>query len=296
MAGTIPAVMSSFGPEWSESLRRADRSELAAWLAFAHDACDAADAIATRGFRHELTVDAKADGSFVTQVDREIERRIRERLADRFPGDGVVGEEYGTEASGAATRWYLDPIDGTHNFMRGVPLFGTLLAVERDGETQVGMISAPAMGQRWFASRGGGAWARGVLDSSPRRIRVSAETSVAASQLLFRSVTDMRASRVADGFDALLGAVWRERGFGDFWGYTLVADGAAESMMERDLGAWDMAAPWILIEEAGGRVSDFSGERSFATGESLATNGALHDTILDRLWQREPSVDRRPAK
>ena len=285
-------VDKAFGPAWSASLRRGTDAELAGWLAFAMDACDTADAIALEALarRSELDVAAKADGSFVTETDRRIEREIRERLADRYPGDGVIGEELGTESAAASTRWYLDPIDGTHNFMRGVPLFGTLLAVERDGETQVGVVSAPALGRRWYASRGGGAWTVGGPATRPRRLQVSDGADLASTQILFRSVTDMRASRVAPGFEALLGAVWRERGFGDFWGYTLVADGAAEGMMERDLGPWDIAAPWIVVEEAGGRVSDFDGRRSYDTGESLATNGVLHDTVLDHLWRRAESI------
>jgi histidinol-phosphatase len=287
-------VTSQFGPDWSAGLRRASDAELADWLAFAQAACDVADELAldALGRRSELDVAAKADGSFVTDADQRIERTIRERIADRYPADGVVGEEYGTDTGSAGTRWYLDPIDGTHNFMRGVPLFGTLIAVERDGETQVGVVSAPALGRRWFASRGNGAWAVGGRDVSPRRLGVSTESAVDASQLLFRSVTDMRASRVSVGFDALLGAVWRERGFGDFWGYTLVADGAAEAMIERDLSPWDMAAPWIVVEEAGGRATDFDGRRSYETGESFATNGVLHGPLLDRLWEREESLQR----
>ena len=289
---------SAYGPAWSASLRRATEAELTGWLSFAMDACDVADRIAldALGRRTELDVAAKADGSFVTEADRHIERQIRERLADRFPGDGVIGEELGTESAAAATRWYLDPIDGTHNFMRGVPLFGTLLAVERDGETQVGVVSAPALGRRWYASRGHGAWTVGGPAVRPRQLRVSTAADLPSAQMLFRSVTDMRASRVAAGWDALLGAVWRERGFGDFWGYTLVGDGAAEAMIERDLGPWDLAAPWILVEEAGGRVSDFDGRRSYETGESLATNGVLHETLLDHLWGRAESIQVRGSR
>lgn len=277
-------MQSPYGPDWSASLRRAGERELATWLEFALAACDLADEIALGAFRTELEVQAKDDGSFVTQADRAVELAVRERLADRFPGHGVVGEEYGSEALTADTRWYLDPIDGTHNFMRGVPLFGTLIAVQRDGELQAGVVSAPALGQRWYASRGGGAWTVGGPNHGARRLAVSDVDAVERSQVLYRAVTDMHASRVAAGFDRLLPAAWRDRGFGDFWGYTLVADGAAEAMMERDLGAWDMAAPWLLVEEAGGRVTDFDGRRSFETGESLATNGRLHEAILERLW------------
>lgn len=241
-------------------------------------------------------MEAKDDGSFVTDVDREVEHAIRSRLADRFPQHGIVGEEFGAESAAASVRWYVDPIDGTHNFMRGVPVFGTLLAVESDGELQAGVISAPALGQRWWASRGGGAWTRGGGRAETRRMRVSSRGTLDEAQVLFRAVTDMHASRVADGFDALLPTVWRDRGFGDFWGYTLVAEGAAEAMMEQDLSPWDLAAPWIVVEEAGGRVSDFEGRRSFETGESLATNGRLHDATLDRLWGRAEGLPRRPMR
>jgi histidinol-phosphatase len=279
-----------FGPEWSASFRRGTDAELRGWLDVAMAACDEADRVARAHFRRDLEITTKPDRSFVTQADTAIERMIRDGLSSAFPGHGLVGEEYGTEAGDASVRWYIDPIDGTHNFIRGVPLFGTLLAVERDGETQVGVVSAPALGRRWYASRGGGSWSASGPTAPPRRLRVSGGRDLATAQVLFRSVTDMRRSRVAGGFDALLGAVWRERGFGDFWGYTLIADGAAEGMMERDLGPWDLAAPWLLVEEAGGRVSDFDGRRSYDTGESLATNGLLHDTLLDHLWGRVESV------
>ncbi|HXG40384.1 MAG TPA: inositol monophosphatase family protein [Candidatus Limnocylindrales bacterium] len=279
-----------FGPDWSAGLRRASAPEIATWLAFAQEMCDLADRIALAAYRTELEVAAKDDGSFVTAADRAIEEVIRARIADRFPDHGIVGEEFGAEAMAAETRWYLDPIDGTHNFMRGIPLFGTLLAVERDGETQVGVVSAPALGLRWHASRGGGTWVTGGPNERPRRLTVSRIDRIERSQVLYRAVTDMHASRVPRGFDALLRAAWRDRGFGDFWGYTLVADGAAEVMVERDLGPWDMAAPWLLVEEAGGRVSDFDGNRSFASGESLATNGILHAEVLERLWAAQASA------
>jgi histidinol-phosphatase len=286
----------TYGTDWSAALRRAEPADLEAWLAFAHECCDVADAISLAAFRTDLGIREKSDGSFVTDADQAIEREIRGRLADRFPAHGIVGEEYGVARSSTETRWLLDPIDGTHNFMRGVPIFGTLLAVERDGEIQVGVISAPAIGQRWFASRGQGAWASATHGQAPRRVRVSTIQDVGRSQLLYRAVTDMRASRVAAGFDALLPMVWRERGYGDFWGYTLLAEGAAEAMVEQDLGPWDLAAPWIMVEEAGGRITDFDGERSMTRGEALASNGMLHDDILARLWQREADDPRPPAR
>jgi histidinol-phosphatase len=277
------------GPAWSAGRARATPEELAAWLAFAHGICDETDPIALAAFRRDIAVERKADGSFVTAADREVERVIRERITTRYPDHGMVGEEYGETVRAARERWYIDPIDGTHNFMRGVPLFGTLLAVECDGEVQVGVISAPAIGQRWYASRGGGAWASGgpVNPDGPRRLSVSSVDRLDRSQVLFRSIRDMAASRVAAGFDRLIQKTWRERGFGDFWGYTLVADGTAEAMLEQDLHPWDLAAPWVVIEEAGGRITDFDGRRSLERGEGFASNGVLHDTVLEVLNGRD---------
>ena len=272
-----------YGADWSAGLRRAPEDELEAWLRLAHEACDEADAIARAAFRRDLRIDTKPDRTFVTQADTAIERAIRARILAAYPDHGLVGEEYGTEGGDAATRWYIDPIDGTHNFIRGVPLFGTLLAAERDGELQAAVISAPALRERWWARRGGGAWARSADDPEPRRISVSRVTALADAQVLYGSTNDLEASGRAPGFRSLLRDVWRERGFGDFWGYALLAEGAAEAMIEVDLNSWDAAAPFVLIEEAGGRVTDFDGRRAIDAGTFLATNGLLHDEILRRL-------------
>jgi histidinol-phosphatase len=278
-----PTGGAPFGPAWSASLARAPEAELDRWLEVAHAACDEADETARQHFRRDVAVTAKPDRTFVTEADTAIERAIRARLRAAFPDHGLVGEEYGTEAGDATTRWYIDPIDGTHNFMRGVPLFGTLLAVERDGELQAAVLSAPALRERWWARRGGGAWARSAWDAAARRIRVSAVSSIGDAQVLYGSGHDIVASGRAPGFSALLGAAWRERGFGDFWGYALLAEGAAEAMIEVDLSAWDAAAPLVLIEEAGGRVTDFAGRRIVDGGTFVATNGLLHEEILRRL-------------
>ena len=273
----------TYGADWSAGLRRGDEAELEAWLALAQAACDEADALARAAFRRDLRITTKPDRTFVTETDTAIERAIRTRIAAAHPDHGLVGEEYGTEAGDATTRWYIDPIDGTHNFIRGVPLFGTLLAVEREGELQAAVLSAPALHERWWARRGGGAWARGADDDAPRRIHVSGVASLADAQLLYGSGHDIEASGRAPGFHALLGEVWRERGFGDFWGYALLAEGAAEAVIEVDLSTWDAAAPTVLIEEAGGRVTDLAGERRIDSGSFLATNGPLHEVVLDRL-------------
>lgn len=270
-----------FGPEWSAAHRRGTDAELRDWLAFALSVCDAADEIALAAFRRDMTITAKPDRSFVTQADRSIERLIRERISDRWPSHGLVGEEYGTEAGDAPVRWYIDPIDGTHNFIRGVPVFGTLVAAERDGELQVGVLSAPAMRERWYAWRGGGAWVVGEAGSAgPRRVRVSAVRSIADAQIVYASGSELEASGRAPGFATLRRAAWRERGFGDFWGYALVAEGAAEAMTEVGVNPWDLAAPQVLVEEAGGQVTDLSGHRRIDGKELLASNGWLHAAIL----------------
>ena len=258
--------------------------ERRAWADLGLAIADEADAIAMRHFRRDLEISTKPDRTFVTQADTAIERMIRERIQAAYPDHGLVGEEYGVEGGDAAVRWYIDPIDGTHNFIRGVPLFGMLLGVEEDGELQAGVISAPALGERWYAWRGGGAWAvRAASGNGPRSLHVSTVSRVGDAQVLYGSARDIRSSGRAPGFESLLDAVWRERGFGDFWGYALVAEGAAEGMVEVGLSPWDAAAPAILVEEAGGRWSDLDGNRRLDTRTFLVTNGVLHEELLSRL-------------
>ncbi|MBI2763648.1 MAG: histidinol-phosphatase [Chloroflexi bacterium] len=284
---TSPARQ-GFGAEWSASLRNGSDAELRGWVDSALGWCDAADAIALGHFRRNPVTAQKPDRSFVTEADTAVERLLRERITDAYPGHGVVGEEFGAESAGASVRWFVDPIDGTHNYLRGIPVFATLMGVERDGELQAGIISAPALGGRWFAWRGGGAWGAGPLSGTdrqgtPRRLRVSRISVLADAQVIYAGTQDVIASGEAPGFMHLLQASWRERGFGDFWGYTLLAEGAAEVMLEVGLSIWDIAAPSVLVEEAGGRVTDFSGRRTFHRGTTLATNGALHDTVVTLL-------------
>ena len=264
----------------------ADEAELDTWLAFALACCDVADEIALGHFRRDLVIETKPDRTFVTQADQAIEHAIRDRIAAAYPDHGLVGEEYGTQDGQGSVRWYIDPIDGTHNFMRGVPLFGTLLAAERDGELVAGVMSAPALGSRWYARRGGGAWAVDALGPGAgerRRIGVSHVAALADAQVLHASADEIAASGLAPGFPTLVRESWRDRGFGDFWGYALVAEGAAEAMVEVGPYSWDLAAPSVIVEEAGGRFTDLQGERTIHGGNALATNGLLHERILERM-------------
>jgi histidinol-phosphatase len=263
-------------------------SEIGAALEVALAACDEADALAMASFRVSISVTAKPDASFVTAADTAVERAIRARISARFPEHGLVGEEYGELASASGRRWFIDPIDGTHNYMRGVPLFATLLALELDGDLVVGVVSAPALHRRWFAWRGGGAWAAdtgatGWDPTSAVAIGVSRVESLAESSLVFSSVPSLQASGLAPGFMDLLGSVWRDRGLGDFYGYMLVAEGAAEAMVEAELKAWDLAGPRAVLEEAGGRLTDLQGGPDMPERGVLASNGRLHEVLLAHL-------------
>lgn len=278
-----------FGPQWSASLRHGPEAELRGWVDAALAWCVETDAIAMKHFR-KATPERKPDRTFVTVADTSIEQRLRDRITATFPKHGIVGEELGDLApkDKAGTRWYVDPIDGTHNYMRGVPVFATLLAVERAGELQAAVISAPALRSRWGAWRGGGAWAFSTIGgAAPRRIGVSKVDDLADGHVLYTSFSEMDASGRVPGLRALLAGAWRERGFGDFWSYTLVAEGAAEAMVEVDLSPWDAAAPFLLVEEAGGRATDLAGERTIHSGTFVATNGLLHDRVLSILAGRE---------
>lgn len=252
-------------------------------LRFAHELVDETDATALRHFAGELTITAKHDRSLVTQADTEIETRLRERITDAYPGHGVVGEELGTQLGEGSARWIIDPIDATHNFVRGIPVFATLLALERDGELVLGVVSAPALGQRWYATRGGGAFRRDAAGEHP--IHVSAIRAMSEAQLCFSTLRGLDAAGLGDGLRRATQRAWRDRGFGDFWGHVLVAQGSAEAMLEYGVAPWDMAAPNVVLSEAGGRMTDLAGEPSWAGPQALSTNGAVHDELLTLLTQ-----------
>jgi histidinol-phosphatase len=250
-------------------------------LALALTLADLADEITLGRFRaDDLVVETKPDLTPVSEADRLVERRMRERLADARPGDAVVGEEYGVSAGAGTRRWIVDPIDGTKNYVRGIPVWGSLIALEADGVVRVGVVSAPALHRRWWAARGAGAFLDDGLPGSPRRLRVSAVSELADAQLSFSGPS---AYREVDRLDALLALerrCWRSRGFGDFLSYMLVAEGALEVGLDPEASLWDLAAMQIVVEEAGGRFSDWSGAARADGGSGLATNGLIHDEVL----------------
>jgi len=253
----------------------------AADLALALDLAEAADAVTLARYRAlDLVVDTKPDLTPVSDADRAAEVLLRERLADRRPADAVVGEELGATGQ-AARRWILDPIDGTKNFVRGVPVWATLIALVVDEEVTVGVVSAPALGRRWWAARGHGAWVGGALEQ-PRRLEVSRVATLGDASL---SVSDRSGWPAGPGaLDELTAACWRSRAYGDFWSHMLVAEGAVDVAAEPQLAAWDIAALVPVVEEAGGRITGIDGGPALTAGAgALTTNGRLHDAVLARL-------------
>ncbi|HEY3727165.1 MAG TPA: histidinol-phosphatase [Solirubrobacteraceae bacterium] len=251
-------------------------------LALAFELADAADAITTARFRaDDLVVETKPDLTPVSEADREVERAMRSRLASARPGDSVLGEEYGDDSAavgGNGRRWIVDPIDGTKSYVRGVPVWATLLALEERGELALGVVSAPALGRRWWAVQGSGAFVSDSFDGGqPRRLRVSAVHELEDAQLCFGGFEDWRDAGRLEGLVALSARCWRTRGYGDFWQYMLVAEGALEIGTDPDVSLWDVAAPMVVVQEAGGRFTDLSGQATPDGGEALATNGVLHE-------------------
>ena len=239
-----------------------------------------ADEISLRYFSRSPAVFTKQDGTLVTQADREIETVLRERIEERFPGHVVLGEEQGLSGGGVGSgspRWVVDPIDGTNNFAWGIPIFATLIALQVGGETEVGVVSAPALGERYDAAVGLGA----RMNGSP--ITVSEVTTLAQSRVGFASWAGWEEAGLDRQWASILTRCRRSRGFGDFWGHMLVARGAAEVMAEPDLQPWDVAALSVIVAEAGGRLTDFSGAPFRGRGSCLTTNGLVHDEILTEL-------------
>jgi histidinol-phosphatase len=257
------------------------RSDL---LRFAHELLDETDAIALRHFGGELTIDAKPDRTLVTQADTGIETHVRQRIADAFPRHTVAGEEFGVVGDAGDGRWIIDPIDATHNFVRGIEVFATLLAYERDGAVELGVVSAPAMRRRWHAAIGDGAHVR--ADGVERRIHASKVSLLADAQIVFSTLRGLDNAGLGEGLRRIVRGAWRDRGFGDFWGHMLVAQGAGETMIEYGVKPWDMAAPFVIVTEAGGRMTDLDGTPSWTAPNALSSNGLLHDELLGLLTGR----------
>ena len=222
----------------------------------------------------DLRVETKPDRTPVTETDRAVEQALRRRLAADRPGDEVVGEEMGSSRGETARRWVIDPIDGTASYLRGMPTWSTLIALQKDGEEIVGVVSMPALGRRWWAGRGEGAWSGG------RRLTVSRVAELADAQLCWSGIESWDEVGRAEAILALCRSCWRTRGIGDAWQYMLVAEGAAEVALDPVVSVWDLAAVKLIIEEAGGRFTDLAGVPTAAGGDGLATNGLVHDAAL----------------
>nr|MDT0663749.1 histidinol-phosphatase [Micromonospora sp. DSM 115978] len=228
----------------------------------------------------DLRIEAKPDNTPVTDADTAAEALVRERLAVARPDDAVLGEEQGLlGGADSRRRWILDPIDGTKNFVRGVPVWGTLLGLEVDGEIVVGVVSAPAMNRRWWAGRGLGAYTR-TATGETRPLRVSGVGELSDAFLSFASVESWHQHGRLDGFLALATSVWRTRAYGDFWSHMMVAEGAVDLACEPEVSLWDLAALQIVVEEAGGVFTDLRGRRGAGGGSILTTNGRLHPAAL----------------
>lgn len=249
-------------------------------LALALELADVADSITLARYgAADLKVETKPDLTPVTEADTAVEQAIRERLAGTRPEDSVVGEEFGDSGEGVR-RWIIDPIDGTMGYVRGLPGWATLLALQDGDELSVGVVSSPALRRRWWAARGAGAYVDDGLSEAPRPVHVSSVAELADAHLCLSAATEWEEIGRLRQILELERRCWRTRGFGDFWSYMLVAEGAVEIGLDPEASLWDLAAMQVIVEEAGGRFSDLDGVRRADGGNALATNGLLHDTAL----------------
>lgn len=255
-------------------------------LTFALELAEAADEISMKYFARDPESSVKKDGSLVTVADQEIEAMIRRRIREKFPSHAILGEETGLEGDAGAPIWVVDPIDGTNNYASGIPIFGTLIGLRVNGRTEVGVASAPALGERYDAATGDGARMNG------QPIKVSKVDSMSDAVVCIGSYRRMRKRGYQEQLVGIFDDCRRDRGFGDFWGYMLVAKGAAEVMLEPNLNIWDIVALEVIISEAGGRASSFAGDpypesriTDYRSGDGsfMATNGLLHEELVSRL-------------
>jgi len=251
-------------------------------LGFAHVLADAADDITMRRFRaQDLNVETKPDMTPVSDADLAVEESLRNLLSRARPRDAMLGEEYGR--TGSSQRcWVIDPIDGTQNYVRGVPVWATLIGLMDEDEVIAGVVTAPALGRRWWAARDGGAWTgRSLTKAAP--CRVSGVASLPDASLSFSELSTWEdAGRLADIL-GLSRKVWRTRAYGDFWSHVLVAEGAVDISAENEVSLWDLAALQIIVEEAGGAFTDLAGIPRPDRGSVLCTNGLLHSEVLHLL-------------
>jgi histidinol-phosphatase len=251
-----------------------------ATLAAAIDAAKAAGDVALHYFRTNLTVETKADRTPVTKADRECEVKITEMLSARFPEHGFLGEELGERPGKVDTRWVIDPIDGTKNFIRGIPFFATLIALEEAGEITAGVMYAPAINELLSARKGQGAFANG------QQVHVSDVADLRDAMLVHGGLKDLKVRPCWEPFLRLIEATARQRGFGDALGHSTVICGHAEVALEPEVKPWDLAATKILVTEAGGRFSDFAGTDSIYTGSAVISNGRVHEAVVKILQSR----------
>ena len=244
---------------------------------------DQADAITRAAFRRaDLVVETKADRTPVTEADREVELAVRAEIERVQPGDRVIGEEFGEGGptdGGNGRRWIIDPIDGTKNFVRRIPVWATLLALEVEGVIAVGVVSAPALGRRWWAGRGLGAFAA-TPGQDPAPIRVSKVDSLEHAYASGNALSAWDTSEGRERFVELASRCFWDRGLGDFWSHVLVAEGACDIGLDPIVSLWDLAALQVIVEEAGGRFTDLAGVARADGGTALSTNGLLHDAAL----------------
>ncbi|CAN5259863.1 histidinol-phosphatase [soil metagenome] len=259
-------------------------------LALARQLADMADAISLDRFgANDLMVTMKPDLTHVTDADRAVESALVAAIADSRPGDAILGEEFGSTGE-SARQWIVDPIDGTANYVRGVPVWATLIALAIDGVPVVGVVSAPALGRRWWAARGLGAFVDESLGSttasSARRIHVSGVADLADASSSCSGLRRWEQAGRLEQFLELSRTVWRSRDYGDMWPYMMVAEGLVDLAGEFDLNPWDMAALVPIVQEAGGRFTSVDGEEGPWHGSALATNGLLHDAARQLLGAR----------
>nr|WP_296780831.1 histidinol-phosphatase [Rhodococcus sp. (in: high G+C Gram-positive bacteria)] len=252
-------------------------------LKLALSMADQADQITrSRFLALDLKVEDKPDLSPVSDADLAVEQLVRGVVAEQRSHDAILGEEFGGEATFAGRQWVVDPIDGTKNFVRGVPIWATLIALLEDGVPVVGVISAPALNRRWWAAEGSGAWTSHD-GAEPRPITVSAVRELPSASLSFASLSGWKERGIRDRFIDLTDAVWRVRGYGDFFSYCLLAEGSLDIATEPEVSLWDLAPLDILVREAGGRFTSLEGTDGPHGGSAVASNSLLHDAVLDRL-------------